>query len=539
MDLTGQQHRGGVSGELVSRMVRNPDSSIVAILPPAACDQPTLFQLYRVARTYNVRLGIQFEDTPAAEATSARDHLYVNAVESEIGIIGDLGPFDRVDEVLTRRAWSSLTLSGHSDGAHLNLGDVYVCGLTGDAEIRTDGAAISGCTRSHCKKARPHRPSVHWTGLSANVLALLGCTTMTAGTRLFPSNLSLVLSALRRGHFANIVAMQGAFPALQRIEHDFIRRLRAGERLGDIVNSLNARRELQVYGSNAVLVGDPDFRMVPAGRPADDRDARLVTARRGPGEVSLRSPESMPLPVPGPAGGKAGDPVGPLAGFRAIRDFAVRALNIGDEAVSLTDDEMAEVTAAVEDLGRHIDAYPGSGPDGIRVLLRDIRTIKIDSIYFGLALRPRAARPVMALERCDYCGSLVMAWADAALGYSELWCVTCGHLSAGTRMPGLSCRVRRPGDGVLAVELRSSRPLGSLSLLVRDECRSEVIAGTDLFASGHEAATELEIGFPPSEDTVTVHVLRHSGGVHSYRSHLAGLGGYPAKAADLHWRDGA
>jgi hypothetical protein len=116
-----------------------------------------------------------------------------------------------------------------------------------------------------------------------------------------------------------------------------------------------------------------------------------------------------------------------------------------------------------------------------------------------------------------------MVWADPHSGYQDRWCVTCGHLSAGTDSPDLSLRMSRVGNE-LRVLCWSREPIGSLDLLVRDECRGEDIVLATLHGVGGELAADLALRSLPSEDAVTVHVLRHrAGGLHSYRARSAGL----------------
>lgn len=464
-----------------------------------------------------MRLGIRLRGLSTSQPRTTNGHLYVNAVECSVAATGDLAEFACVSEAVKGRPWVSLTLSGHSDGAHLNLGDVYICGLVGDEERRRDGEHFMGCTRTYCKKARPDRPAVHWDGTAAEVLALLGCNTMSLGGPVFPTTSSLVLSALLGGQFGNILAVHGSFPAFKGVERDFLDRVRSGARLGDVVNALNARADLTSYGSTIVLVGDPDYRLAePNGLPT--RQARP----RGPATRPTSRTTLRPR-------------VG-LVGFLALGDFARRALQLGNRAGTLGDSGSAEVEKAIGEIESGAPDAADS-PSEMATLMAATRRLRIDPIYFGPALRPSTAQVAVAPQGCPQCAATVLSWADHNTGHEDLWCVSCGHLSAGTCLPDLTCWVTRVGDE-LDVQLRSGVSLGSISILVRDECRGEDVALETLHGTGGEVAARLAIQSPPSEDAVSVHLLRHrSSAVCSYRALTAGLA--VAQSVRLQWGDHA
>jgi hypothetical protein len=180
--------------------------------------------------------------------------------------------------------WSVLGISGHGDGAHLNLHQTVLCGLIGAAERTLDGrGVIDGCgAGTGCKKVRdPSLRVVRAADLRAELLLLLGCNGSTANGELYPSDNSLALGALD-GYARAVLTSTGQIevpPALMTLlAHLLAQRLRLGElaaELNDLAAALNIAHPY-------VLLGDPLHSVtLPTASDHPARSSVLTTPRAG------------------------------------------------------------------------------------------------------------------------------------------------------------------------------------------------------------------------------------------------------------------
>jgi hypothetical protein len=166
-------------------------------------------------------------------------------------------------------AWDVLTLSGHSEGAHCNLGPVMVCGLCGDVERARGRELTGGCTTSACKRKKsasavPKR----LISIRTRILNLFSCNSVVATPQLYPSNVSLILAALE-GFATAVIGLNGNFRSRPSAPLASSLLLQSGARLGELVALLNEVDGLSSDCHPFVLFGDPTIR-VPNQRPVVD-----------------------------------------------------------------------------------------------------------------------------------------------------------------------------------------------------------------------------------------------------------------------------
>jgi hypothetical protein len=154
-----------------------------------------------------------------------------------------------------------LTLSGHSEGAHCNLGPVMLCGLP-DADEKDDvGTSLAGCTAAACKRKKsasavPFRV----VDLRAQVLNFFCCNSVATSGELYPSNVSLVLAAAT-GFASTLIGVNGLIRS--RVNGALALSLLAetGLTAGELIVLLNSARALSTDCHPFVLFGDPLLRL--------------------------------------------------------------------------------------------------------------------------------------------------------------------------------------------------------------------------------------------------------------------------------------
>ena len=149
------------------------------------------------------------------------------------------------------------SLVAHGDGSHLDLGEAVLCGLTDDAETVGDDPIEGGCTRSFCKKQLGHPGYLlHADDINTELLVILSCNSMSLASELYPSNLSLALSAAS----ANAIPVIGTISQLPfsgEMAVDIVRDIRAAVNVGASVATLNGRWKRAGIPCAYALLGDP------------------------------------------------------------------------------------------------------------------------------------------------------------------------------------------------------------------------------------------------------------------------------------------
>ena len=124
-------------------------------------------------------------------------------------------PLDAVStvELLTAGDWDVLALRAHGENGHCNLKSHVLCGLVGETEVATDGRPLRGCSNVDgirtCKRLNAATWVLGADEFRARHLLLFTCTNFSvAGDDLYPSNVSLIISALE-GYAAGVLSCDG------------------------------------------------------------------------------------------------------------------------------------------------------------------------------------------------------------------------------------------------------------------------------------------------------------------------------------------
>ncbi len=166
------------------------------------------------------------------------------------------GPLDDVREAL-RRPTGICALIAHGDGSHLDLGEAILCGLTDESETVGGSLIDGGCTRSSCKKQAGHAGYLlHADDLNANLLVILSCNSVSLASELYPSSLSLALSAANV-QATPVIGTVSQLPFSSETAVDIVRGIRTAVNVGTSVAELNARWKDAGIPCAYVLLGDP------------------------------------------------------------------------------------------------------------------------------------------------------------------------------------------------------------------------------------------------------------------------------------------
>ena len=148
-------------------------------------------------------------------------------------------------------------LIAHGDGSHLDLGEAILCGLTDGGETVGGSPIDGGCTRSSCKKQAGHAGYLlHADDLDANLLVILSCNSMSLASELYPSSLSLALSAAN-ANATPVIGTVSQLPFSSQTAVDIVRDIRTAVNVGTSVAALNARWKDAGIPCSYVLLGDP------------------------------------------------------------------------------------------------------------------------------------------------------------------------------------------------------------------------------------------------------------------------------------------
>jgi hypothetical protein len=118
-------------------------------------------------------------------------------------------------ELLTAADWDVLALCAHGENGHCNLVSHVLCGLVGHTEITLDGRHVSGCSEidgiRSCKRQRGTAEVLRADEIRAKRVLLFSCTNFSVAGDLYPSNVSLIVSALE-GYSASVLSCDRALP---------------------------------------------------------------------------------------------------------------------------------------------------------------------------------------------------------------------------------------------------------------------------------------------------------------------------------------
>jgi hypothetical protein len=184
------------------------------------------------------------------------------------------------------------SLIAHGDGSHLDLGEAILCGLTDDAETAGNGPIEGGCTRSSCKK-QPAHPGylLHADEINTELLVILSCNSMSLASELYPSSLSLALSAASSKAIP-VIGTISQLPFSGEAAIDILRGIREAVNIGTSVAVLNARWKTAGIPCAYALLGDPrasftEIRKEAVGRAAAPRLDNYDVTEAGAGPAWL------------------------------------------------------------------------------------------------------------------------------------------------------------------------------------------------------------------------------------------------------------
>lgn len=151
-----------------------------------------------------------------------------------------------------------LTIVAHGDGAHANLQHKVLCGLTSSSELDFAGKKIpNGCNDKYCKRAQFTKndflPAYE---IQAKSLVFLSCNGFSVSGDLYPSNLSLVLSA-SDGFPINILSTTTPESFSSEEVKIFRDLLKDRKSLPEIVNIFNMISNDNYEKLPYILFGDP------------------------------------------------------------------------------------------------------------------------------------------------------------------------------------------------------------------------------------------------------------------------------------------
>lgn len=149
------------------------------------------------------------------------------------------------------------SLVAHGDGSHLDLGGAILCGLADDAETIGNGAIEGGCTRSFCKKQPGHSGYLlHADDINTELLVILSCNSMSLASELYPSSLSLALSAVSAKTIP-VIGTISQLPFSGEAAVDIVRDIRTAVNVGTSIATLNAHWKRAGIPCAYALLGDP------------------------------------------------------------------------------------------------------------------------------------------------------------------------------------------------------------------------------------------------------------------------------------------
>jgi len=206
---------------------------------------------------------------------------------------GSVVEISRLDDPRARQALSQsidlLALRAHGDGAHMNLGPVVLCGVGGAAEQGPEGVIAGGCSQSkgviRCKRVTDPSIDVRSPAdVRAQCLVLLSCNAFNVAGDLYPSDNSLVLSAVD-GWASHVIAGYRLVPIAAEFARVVTVVASAGLPPRDLWGLMNDLAADTVGGDPFVLIGDP-CGSIPAPIAADaapTADVVLVPVPGGTG----------------------------------------------------------------------------------------------------------------------------------------------------------------------------------------------------------------------------------------------------------------
>lgn len=186
---------------------------------------------------------------------------------------------------LNEASWGMLAVIGHGRGGHMDLHDVVLCSLLGDAELDLQGRRLrGGCSAQgavHCKRARAETRVVRLTEVRAQCLLLLSCLSALAPYEQYPSNTSGI-AAFCEGYAAFGMLANSLIPQFVSEAVLSLTLLEGGKGLGAVVAFLNeARRARGTNGPAFIGIGDPTATLV-GSRAGNMRAHVLALPERSP-----------------------------------------------------------------------------------------------------------------------------------------------------------------------------------------------------------------------------------------------------------------
>jgi hypothetical protein len=204
-------------------------------------------------------------------------------------------PLDAVStvELLTAGDWDVLALRAHGENGHCNLKSHVLCGLVGPTEITIDGRPLAGCSNIDgirtCKRLNAAIGVLGADEIRARRLLLFTCTNFSvAGDDLYPSNVSLIVSALE-GYAAGVLSCDGPIRIDEAADRSLVELAASGSGLAAL-REIENDHHLRDSGSRPYFVAGDANNGMPA--PTDIRPDTDVTINE-PATVMLATLEGF------------------------------------------------------------------------------------------------------------------------------------------------------------------------------------------------------------------------------------------------------
>lgn len=170
-------------------------------------------------------------------------------------------PLDSVStrELLTAGDWDVLALRAHGENGHCNLKSHVLCGLFGQTEITFDGRPLAGCSNTDgirtCKRLNAATAVLGADEIRVRRLLLFTCTNFSVAGDLYPSNVSLVVSALE-GYAAGVLSCDGPMRIDEAAEQSLIEMAASGSGLAALREIENDHRQRELGLGPYFVAGD-------------------------------------------------------------------------------------------------------------------------------------------------------------------------------------------------------------------------------------------------------------------------------------------
>jgi hypothetical protein len=203
----GRTHRRcNTPTEALAELARTTASSALVVLPAKELGHAMTRRLIGLTVEPGLAIGaVPFGDIPGLSFHFAKMVLAATAPRRPSAWSDGLGGWSEqfiesgdLATSLRDGTFGSVVLGGHGDGAHLHMADALLCGLVEDAEHLLDGTVVPGCdaTKRTCRIEDDYNAVVHPKDIKATAQVFLSCISLAVAGEFYPSDNSMVMSAL-------------------------------------------------------------------------------------------------------------------------------------------------------------------------------------------------------------------------------------------------------------------------------------------------------------------------------------------------------